>query len=448
MKFRSAVLIALESWFIPDHDSLVKWSTCDDDPNAPVLHSILQREGLVLEGKGPRQTGIARADAKLLLYAPNDFVAGTRVLYRNRRAPPEPWGGGILRSVLRGHLIGPYLTWVGMVEFDCAHMDEHMNGVRAGGLSAFDPLLETILPNCIGQHVVLPYRAKRRAVCCLYLEPETHLPFNLKYGRALEVGPSFEPLSALLGLTEIAAIAHPQADLLLLRGQGWNPPEIELAAIRLRPLPDASGEDIIQLPETAMDLAYALSYFPIYRSVAERLRAHPFLAVRPEEYTRKISQQRHIYDAYERTFVRDRASATLLGLESDGCTEILEQRIAANRYLAPAEAGPTKGIEFDAAGQMFVKSHNNINETLRRELATVRSAVAQRVRLLKNREQAYSEFLRDMAIAQSTRENIKLQSMIRLLTIAAIAVALLALGIGLLTDKMKAAAIHWLSSPF
>lgn len=448
MKFRSAVLIGLESWFVRDHDSLLEWSAGDDDPNAPILRSILEREGLVLEGKGPRQTGITRADAKLLLYAPNDFVAGTHVLFRNRRAPPESWTDGVVRSFLRGHLIGPYLTWVSLVEFDCERIDSHVEEVRADGLSVFDSLLETILPRCAGEHVVLPYRARRKAVCVLYLEPETQLPFNLKYGRSLEVGAAFEPVRELFGLTEIAAIAHPRADLVLMRGQSWNPPEIELAAIRLRPLPDASGDDVIQLPATVLDLALALSYFPIYRHVAERLRTHPFLAVRPDEYIRKISEQRHVYDAYERTFVRERASASLLALESDGCTEELEQRLAANRYFVSTQDGTSKGIEFDASGQMFVKSHNNIIETLRRELATIKSAVSQKVRLLKDRERSYSEFLRDMAIAQSTRENIKLQSMIRLLTVAATAVALLALGIGLLTDEMKSKILEWPFWPF
>lgn len=447
MKFRSAVLIGLESWFIPNHDALLQLSTCGDDPNAPVLRSILEREGLVLEGKAPRQTDITRGDAKLLLYAPSDFVSGTQVLYRNRRNPPEPWADGVVRSFLRGHLISPYLTWIGMVEFDPARIDAHVEEVRANGLSVFDTLLESLLPSCIGEHVVLPYRAQRRAVCVLYLEPETRLPFNLNYGKSPEISASIEPFREFFGLTEIAAIAHPQADLMLMRGRNWNPPEIELAAMRLRPLPDASGDDVIRLPTTVLDLALALSYFPIYRHVAERLRTHPFLAVRPDEYTRKISEHRHIYDAYEKTFLRERASASLLGLESDGCTETLEERIAANRYFASTQDGASKGIEFDAAGQMFVKSHNNIIEALRRELATIKSAVAQRARLLKDRERAYSEFLRDMAIAQSTRENIKLQSMIRLLTIAAVAIAVLPLSLGVMT-RMKAAILEWIPWPF
>jgi len=448
LKFRSAVLIGLESWFIQDSDSLRQWSACDDDPNAPVLRSILEREGLVLEGKTPRQTDITRGDAKLVLYAPNDFVDGTRVLYRNRRDPPESWAGGVVRSFLRGHLISPYLTWVGMVEFDCARINAHVDEVRANGLSVFDPLLEAIMPNCIGEHVLLPYRAQRRAVSVLYLEPETRLPFNLNYGNSPEIAASIEPVRAFFGLTEVAAIAHPKADLMLMRGRGWNPPEIELAAMRLRPLPDASGDDVLQLPVTAMDLALALSYFPLYRHVAERLRTHPFLAVRPDEYTRKISEHRHIYDAYEKTFLRERASASLLGLESGGCTDNLEERIDASRYFAFTQAGTSKGIEFDADGEMFVKSQNNIIEALRRELATIKSAVDYRTRLLKDRERTYSEFLRDMAIAQSTRENIKLQSMIRLLTVAATLVALLALGIGLLTDQRKAALLEWLPWPF
>lgn len=448
MKFRSAVLLGLESWFIQDYDSLVQWSTDDDDPNTPVLRSILEREGLVLEGKAPRQTDITRGDAKLLLYAPSDFVSGTQVLYRNRRETPEPWADGVVRSFLRGHLISPYLTWISMVQFDPARIADHVEEVRSSGLSMFDTLLEALLPRCTGEHVLLPYRAQRRAVCVLYLEPETRLPFNLNYGKSPEIGASIEPLRAFFDLTEIAAIAHPQADLLLMRGRDWNPPEIELAAMRLRPLPDAGGDDVIRLPVTVMDLALALSYFPIYRHVAERLRNHPFLTVRPDEYTKKISEGRHIYDAYEKTFLKERASASLLALESNGCTETLEQRIAANRYFVSTQDGASKGIEFDADGQMFVKSHNNIIEALRRELATIKSAVAQRARLLKDRERAYSEFLRDMAIAQSTRENIKLQSMIRLLTIAAVLVALLPLSISLLTDRMKTAILQWLPWAF
>jgi uncharacterized membrane protein YcfT len=70
------------------------------------------------------------------------------------------------------------------------------------------------------------------------------------------------------------------------------------------------------------------------------------------------------------------------------------------------------------------------------------------IRVLKDRERSYSEFFRDMAIAESTRENIKLQSVIRLLTIAAVVVALLALVIGLLTDETRSAILEWLLSPF
>ncbi len=448
MEFRSAVVLGLESWFIHDNRTLVDWSACDDDPNAPVMRSILEREGLTLEGKSPRQTDVARGDAKLVLYASSDSIAGTHILYRNRKDPPAPWADAIAGSFLRGYLINHYVTWLGLVEFDRARIDGLVAEVRDNGLSLFDTLFEGILPTCIGEHVVLPYRAKRRAVCLLVLEPETPLPFNLKRGRAVEIGASVKPLRQMLGLKEIAAIDHPRTDLLLMRGQDWGPPEIELAATRFRPMPGSSGETVMRLPSTAVDLALALSHFPIYRHVGERLRTHPFLAARSDAYVRKISEHRRIYEAYATTFVRERTSASLLAMESEGCTEDLAERIAANRFFASTEAGASNGIEFDPEGQMFVKSHNNIVELLRRELATHRTAVARMIRVLKDRERSYSEFFRDMAIAESTRENIKLQSVIRLLTIAAVVVALLALVIGLLTDETRSAMLEWLMSPF
>jgi hypothetical protein len=213
-------------------------------------------------------------------------------------------------------------------------------------------------------------------------------------------------------------------------------------------MPGSSGETVMRLPSSAVDLALALSHFPIYRHVGERLRTHPFLATRSDAYVRKISEHRRIYEAYATTFVRERTSASLLAMESEGCTEDLAERIAANRFFASTEAGASNGIEFDSEGQMFVKSHNNIVELLRRELATHRTAVARMIRVLKDRERSYSEFFRDMAIAESTRENIKLQSVIRLLTIAAVVVALLALVIGLLTDETRSAMLEWLLSPF
>jgi hypothetical protein len=444
LKFRSAILLALESWFIRDQNALVQWASRNEEANASVLRSVLEREGLALEGMVPRQTDIARADSKLLLYAPSDFIAGTHVLYRNRLEPPEPWAEAIVRSFLRGYLINQYLTWVSLTEFDPARIDDLVAEVRTSGLSVFDALIEKILPTTIGDHVVVPNRGKARAVCVLYLEPETQLPFNLKYGKTSQIDASIQPLRALFGWKEIAAIAHPQADLLLMRGQNWSPPEIELAAMRFRPLPAASDETVMCLPATAFDLALALSYFPIYRHMAEQLRTHPFIAARSDEYARKISETPHLYDAYEKTFVRERASASLLAMESDGCTEELAQRIASNRFFASAQDGASKGIEFDADGEMFVKSQNNIIETLRTELRTIKCTVAQRIRLLKDRERAYSEFLRDILIAQSTRESIKLQSVIRLLSVAAVMVGLLAVVMGLLTDRMKSAVLDWL----
>jgi hypothetical protein len=446
--FRSAVLLGLESWFIHDQRALVNWSACDDDPNAPVMRSILEREGLSLEGKGPRQTDVARGDAKLVLYAPSDSIGGTHILYRNRKAPPAPWADAIAGSFLRGYLINNYVTWLGLVEFDRGRIDGLVADVRSGGLSLFDTLFAGILPTCIGEHVVLPYRAKRRAVCVLVLEPETPLPFGLEPRRSSELGTSVKPLRQLLGLKEIAAIAHARTDLLLMRGQDWGPPEIELAVTRFRPMPGARDETVIRLPATAVDLALALGQFPIYRHVGERLRIHPFLATRSDAYVRKISEHRRVYEAYATTFVRERTSASLLAMESEGCTEDLAERIAANRFFASTQGGASNGIEFDPDGQIFVKSHNNIIELLRRELATHKTAVTRMIRVLKDRERSYSEFFRDMAIAESTRENIKLQSVIRLLTIAAVVVALLALVIGLLTDETRSAMLEWLLSPF
>ncbi len=369
MTFRSAIVLGLESWFIHDQKALVDWSTCDDDPNAPVMRSILEREGLTLEGKSPRQTDVARGDAKLVLYAPSDSVAGTHILYRNRKDPPAPWADAIAGSFLRGYLINHYVTWLGLVEFDRARIDGLVAEVRGSGLSVFDTLFEGILPTCIGEHVVLPYRTRRRAVCLLVLEPETPLPFSLDHRRASEIGASVKPLRQLLGLKEIAAIARSRTDLLLMRGQDWGPPEIELAATRFRPMPGSGGETIMRLPSTAVDLALALSHFPIYRHVGERLRTHPFLAARPDAYVRKISEHRRVYEAYATTFVRERTSASLLAMESEGCTEDLADRIAANRFFGS-------------------------------------------------------------------------------LTVAATAVALLALGIGLLTDEMKSKILEWPFWPF
>jgi hypothetical protein len=448
VKFRSAVLLGLESWFIRDQSALVQWSACDDEPNAPVMRSILEREGLVLEGRAPRQTDVARADAKLFLYSPTDFIAGTHTLFRNRRAAPEPWTDAVVGSYLRGYLSSHYVTWLGVVEFARERIEGLVAEVRTGGPKLFDPLFESILPTCIGEHVVLPYRAKRRAVCLLYLEPEKPLPFSLKYGKSAEIGSSIHPLRTLFDLKEVAATAHPQADLLLMRGQNWDPPEIELAATRFRPMPAPDDGTVVALPSTALDLALALSYFPIYRHVVERLRTHPFLAVRSDEYARRIGEHRHIYEAYATTFMQDRTSASLLALESDGCAEDLAHRLAANRFFTSTEDGPSKGIEFDSAGHMFVKSHNNIIELLKRELASVKSVVAQRTRFLKDRERAYAEVFRDMAIAESTRESIKLQSVIRVLTVFTVLVALIALVIGLLTEDMKLAMVEWLLRPF
>jgi hypothetical protein len=446
--FRSAVVLGLESWFIHDHRALVDWSTCNDEPNAPVMRSILEREGLILEGKAPRQTDVARGDAKLVLYAPGDAVAGTHILYRNRKEPPAPWADTVAGSFLRGYLINHYVTWLGLVEFDRGRIDDLVAEVRDNGPSVFDTLFEAILPTCIGEHVMLPYRARRRAVCLLVLEPEMPLPFNLDHRRAAEIGASVKPLRQFLGLKEVAAIAHARTDLLLMRGLDWGPPEIELAAARFRPMPGSGDETVIRLPATALDLALALGQFPIYRHVGERLRTHPFLATRSDAYVRKISEHRRIYEAYATTFVRERTSASLLAMESEGCTEDLAERIAANRFFASTEAGASNGIEFDPEGQIFVKSHNNIVELLRRELATQKTAVTRMIRVLKDRERSYSEFFRDMAVAESTRENIKLQSVIRLLTIAAVVVALLALVIGLLTDETRSAMLQWLMSPF
>lgn len=448
VKFRSAVVLGLESWFVRDPAELVTRAKDGGEPNVPVLSAILEREGLATGVRGPRIPDLATAEAQLLLYAPNDFVAGTHGLYRNRREPPAKWSDSVLRSSLRAQVTSQYLTWISLVEFKPEHIGGVISEIRTGGLDIFDPLFQAILPGGLGEQVALPYRAKRRAVCVLCLEPDAPVPFDPNYDRSQEVGTAVKALRTSIDFAEIAAVNHANADLLYLRSRKWAPPEVDLAVLRFGPMPTAADEAVMRLPASAADVALALAAFPIYRHVNGRLRSHSFLSTRADAYARKMNEHGHIYNAYEKIFVRERANASLLALESDACLQELADRTTANRLLLLLHEGQSKGVEFDDAGQVFVKSHNNLLAELERELAAVRASAEQAVRSLRDRERVYSDFFRDMVIAESTRENIKLQSVLRLLTIVAIVIATLALFIGMMSEDMRASLLESLLSPF
>jgi hypothetical protein len=388
-----------------------------------------------------------------LLVHVGEYPVSFRSLTQCNLPIPEFWKGKVLRSFVTDSYdqINDYLVFYTLVDLNPTVFNDLLQENRYELIERIDDLIQAVTPprNCL--RVVSGWPKYPSLV---YVRPVMDTPEHTEdyIEKAERTAREFRSILN----DKSVLVPHFLFDTLLFPSVGPTGTENGLTAVDLSDKPrDEPKPNLFVLPKTVMDVVQYLAGFQIIKHSDNRLKKLPFLSqtlglyvdrIRgPKEISAGASPdsnprhrgQRDVSAAYEYEFLNDRIHSSLQRDSVIQSITALAEQLSNNNISRANQIGISQSMD------SVISSKSDIAiPILERLINTVdanRAALKGTEELLRTREVELADYLRDLAMADSTRANLNLQRSVWLLTKVAILFAFLSLIIAFLTDDNKKA---------
>jgi hypothetical protein len=226
---------------------------------------------------------------------------------------------------------------------------------------------------------------------------------------------------------------YPEDGMTAVSFQALRPNAAEL---RLRHKAPIRLPDELRIPSVVFDCMRYMAVARVAQHLTDRVQALPIYKKGVSEYMATLfalkagrpngRRRRSAIDTYESAFLLEREQALVERLTTLDLRRTLRGLLSNNYIHLMGRARPSVTLYPNAERDRFQ------SDVLRELTANLRSEFTNSKRaadLLGGREAALSDFLRDRATAEATRANLDLQKAIKRLTVAALLIALMSLGL-------------------
>lgn len=373
-------------------------------------------------------------EAALYTVRPDGAWAGTSIIYRvDQKDCPDFWQDKAKSIYLRWWELEEFLTGFAIVELHPNKLSDLIEMKRFHCEEQLDGIFDAAFPSWTGEHVKVSKFHPPKFISILYIEPEQALSVNLKDSRDNGFPAGISEILSMVGQEKSVCQPHLLVDILLLFGIGLSGPEKQAMAISVKPLAQRLDEGDLMLPKTVMELGWYMTYISMFNYLSGRMKKLRFYRHDIDEYIEKLNFKRNLGRNYELKFLKDREE----GLSERLRTTKLAKKIlkaAKNNYVSLLRGWKESlTVETGITGTAGYAYRYDFLDALAGALSKEEEYFDEVSELVFNREMVLSDYLRDKAIAESTRSNLSLQKSIRWLTFFAAIIAILALFISLLT---------------
>lgn len=418
MKIRTAILVALDSWYLRSPKKFVVKSNYPDLEKA---HKSWLKLGADNED----------FETWLNLYSSDINYRSFRIA-RNERKVPQFWSDKVINAYLDTTVSPDYLTWHALMTLRPESIP-NLIAIQKNKKDCdrqYEDLFNAMLPICSGEHVDIPTKEWKRAASILYLEPEEPLPFNWNYSNESNIKDVAEEVLTFIGQSGTGAQPHLLFDSLILHGL-CNTVPMSLTIISLSPLPKRTMKDSIELPSIVRDVTSYLECFHTIKHLIKRVQDLPFHKCEVPEYLESLSSREQT-ESYELTFLKDREVTLRETKRINRTMKSWKKWLKDNKF-----SEYSLSINTSTTDKYVDAFRRDVLNTLTDKVQEAHSLLSESLTEVAKSENALADYLRDKAIAESTQANLSLQKKIRSLTRVAIVISILALFLGIIPDEVK-----------
>jgi hypothetical protein len=163
----------------------------------------------------------------------------------------------------------------------------------------------------------------------------------------------------------------------------------------------------------------------ICKHMVERLKNFPFYRESLMEYSGKLRHSKKLLDGYENVFMKDRECYSSARRDILQAVELINKRCEGNLIPIRKNYNLISPIETSSISPQIRVYAYNIIDKWYDVYQVALTSIRQMSDYIKTKEDALSEYLRDLTMAQATRANYALQKKVWRLSVIAVLIALL-----------------------